>query len=57
MHLINILNDETLEEIKYHTHKCVCGNIWRHSNFQYGNVKAHTCDKCGKEEWFVYRKE
>ncbi len=38
-----------------HKHKCSnCGNAWKHSNKNLGDVKAHTCSKCGEEEWDKY---
>lgn len=37
-----------------HSHTCqACGNRWRHLGaFNFGEVKAHTCAKCGTVEWW-----
>jgi len=44
-----------------HKHKCKkCGYIWQHENSCGGPdtdkraVKAHTCVKCGEEQWWKY---
>lgn len=39
----------------FHKHKCGnCGHIWEHSNGCGGDVKAHTCEKCGEEQWIKW---
>lgn len=39
-----------------HKHKCNgCGHIWEHGNACRGNVEAHTCARCGDEQWSHYR--
>lgn len=35
----------------WHTHRCVCGNVWSHGSDQNGNVAAHTCGRCGRVQW------
>lgn len=38
----------------YHRHRCPnprCGNLWTHSDGCGGDDKAHTCEKCGAEQW------
>lgn len=39
----------------YHLHKCDgCSCIWEHSDKMGGDQKAHTCPKCGAEQWRKY---
>lgn len=39
-----------------HLHRCQgCGSIWGHGNMMEGDVAAHKCPKCGKQEWRVYQ--
>lgn len=38
-----------------HLHRCQnCGVIWGHGNMMAGDVEAHVCPGCGKQEWRVY---
>ncbi len=40
----------------FHRHKCrKCGYIWEHGNTCVNDEKAHTCSKCGTEEWYWYQ--
>lgn len=40
---------------KMHKHRCDhCGSVWRHTEARKGDVKAHTCPICGRQQWFVY---
>lgn len=38
-----------------HQHKCsdpYCGTVWQHDGRESkGNANAHTCPKCGTEQW------
>lgn len=37
-----------------HKHRCPnqhCGHIWEHGNDNRGDTQAHTCQKCGSEQW------
>jgi len=39
-----------------HQHKCQgCHTVWRHADACAGDVAAHTCKKCGRQEWPMYR--
>ena len=39
-----------------HKHKCNhCQHVWEHSNQCAGDKQAHTCQKCGEEQWYKYR--
>ena len=38
-----------------HIHQCEkCGTTWQHPQppEDISNIKAHTCPKCGEEEWY-----
>ena len=38
-----------------HTHLCSnCGHIWEHGAEARGDEAAHTCEKCGTEDWWVH---
>lgn len=35
-----------------HKHQCpACATTWKHSDNYFGNVEAHSCPRCGTEQW------
>lgn len=63
MDLLSLLNGEDPNDNGTHRHKCECGFIWEHENncsmqiMKAGgkdNKQAHTCRKCGREQWQKY---
>ena len=43
------------KQLSRHLHRCQnCGTIWGHGNMMVGDVEAHKCPRCGKQEWRVY---
>lgn len=39
---------------EWHRHTCeTCGHRWSHLGaFNVGNLAAHTCGRCGREQWW-----
>ncbi len=35
----------------WHTHRCSAGHEWSHSDASRGDVAAHTCPQCGRQDW------
>lgn len=35
----------------WHLHRCINGHEWSHTDAQRGDIKAHTCPICGKQDW------
>lgn len=37
-----------------HRHTCgTCGHVWEHGSKHEDSVKAHTCEKCGDQQWII----
>jgi len=46
------------DEPPTHKHRCeTCGFIWEHETNCINNTKAHTCIKCGAEQWHWYEEK
>lgn len=47
--------DEQFDDENSHRHKCNnCSFVWRHHNRMFGTTEAHTCGRCGREQWWKY---